>query len=175
MSRKKSWFFMPVSYCRPGSLFVELGAFWAYYSLWYLKAVSGSKAICVEPDPYNLDIGRRNATLNGLANRVRFVQGWVGELASSSHEAVAESIGQPITLKCYSMAAIADLVEGQVIEVLHIDAQGAELGFLRSMSGATVRRKVRFVVVSTHHASISGSPTTHADCLAEISVKAVLF
>jgi hypothetical protein len=28
--------------------------------------------------------------------------------------------------------------------------------------------KCVFIVVSTHHASISGSPTTHADCLAEI-------
>lgn len=59
------------------------------------------------------------------------------------------------------------LVERPAILIV-VDAQGAELGFLGSMSGATVRRKVRFVVVSTHPASISGSPTTDADCLAEI-------
>lgn len=157
-----------LSHCRPGSLFVELGAFWAYYSLWYLKAVSGSKAVCIEPDPRNLEVGRKNAALNRLANRVRFVQGWVGELAHASHEAVAESIAHPIALRAYNMPAIGDLIEDQDIEIVHIDAQGAELGFLRSMSGATARRKVRFVVVSTHHASISGSPTTHVDCLAEI-------
>lgn len=157
-----------LSHCRPGSLFVELGAFWAYYSLWYLKAVSGSRAVCIEPDPHNLEVGRRNAALNGLANRVHFVQGWVGELASSSHEAITESTAQPVKLECYNMAAIAGLVQNQDIEILHIDTQGAELGFLRSMTDATARRKVRFVVVSTHHASISGSPTTHADCLAEI-------
>jgi FkbM family methyltransferase len=157
-----------LSHCRPASLFVELGAFWAYYSLWYLKAISGSNAVCVEPDPNNLEIGRRNATLNELVNRVRFIQGWVGAVESSSHEALAESIAQPLKLKCYDMPAIGNLIGDKVIEILHIDAQGAELGFLRSMSGATMGRKVRFVVVSTHHHSISGSPATHADCLAEI-------
>ncbi|MCP1831684.1 FkbM family methyltransferase [Bradyrhizobium sp. USDA 4532] len=157
-----------LSHCRPGSLFVELGAFWAYYSLWYLKAVPGSEAICVEPDPNNLDVGRKNAALNGFTNRVRFVQGWVGELASSSHEAVAESIGQLVKLPCYDMAAIANLVNDRVIEILHVDAQGAELGLLRSMSGTNMQTKVRFVVVSTHHASISGSASVHADCMAEI-------
>jgi lipopolysaccharide transport system ATP-binding protein len=157
-----------LSYCRKDSLIVELGSFWAYYSLWFLQAVAGSTALCIEPDPHNLNIGQRNAALNGFAGRARFVQGWVGETASTSHEAVAESSGDVVVLECYDMAAIERLVEGRPIEILHIDAQGAELGFLRSMASATAAMKVRFVVVSTHHVSISGSPTTHADCLMEI-------
>lgn len=157
-----------LAYCRPGSLFVELGAFWSYYSLWFLQAIPRSTAICVEPDPKNLEMGRRNAALNGYADRIQFVPGWVGETAASSHEAVAESVGKPVALKRLDMTSIADLAGGRAVEMLHIDAQGAEFGFLRSMATATKTGKVRFLVVSTHHVSISGSPTTHADCMAEI-------
>ena len=51
-------------------------------------------------------------------------------------------------------------------ELLHMDVQGAELPFLQSLPRDRLRDAVRFVMLSTHHSSISGSPTTHADCLA---------
>jgi hypothetical protein len=51
---------------------------------------------------------------------------------------------------------------------LHIDAQGAELPFLESLGDNGLYRQVRFVVVSTHHESISGSPKTHEECLEAI-------
>jgi hypothetical protein len=48
----------------PGSCIVELGAFWAYYTNWYLGSVEGSRAICVEPDPNNMSCGHLNLALN---------------------------------------------------------------------------------------------------------------
>jgi hypothetical protein len=51
------------------------------------------------------------------------------------------------------------------VELLHIDAQGAELPFLESLGDNDLYRQVRFVVVSTHHESISGSPKTHEECI----------
>lgn len=158
-----------LSHCGSGSLFVELGAFWSYYSLWYLQAIPQSTAICVEPDPQNLEMGRRNAELNGYTDRIRFIQSWIGEKASPSHEAIAESVGRPVTLERLEMASILALSGGRTSEILHIDAQGAELGFLRSMAAVPEAGRPRFLVVSTHHVSISGSSTTHRDCLAEIN------
>ena len=55
-----------------------------------------------------------------------------------------------------------------MIEVLHIDAQGSETGFIASMAAAALSGQVRFVVASTHHSTISGSPTNHEDCLLSI-------
>ena len=49
-----------------------------------------------------------------------------------------------------------------------MDAQGAELSFIRSMRGGGMTRNLRFLVVSTHHESISGSAATHEDCIEEI-------
>jgi hypothetical protein len=62
------------------------------------------------------------------------------------------------------MGGVSRLTNGRTIEVLHLDVQGAELPFIRSMAPAVEQDKLRFVVVSTHHSSISGSRTTHADC-----------
>jgi hypothetical protein len=151
-------------YARHDTLMVELGAFWSYYSLWYLHEVPGSRTLGVEPDPEHLDVGRFNGGLNGFSHRMRFHQAWVGGEGEREMTAAVESDGQPRTLPCVDMGAVLALAGGD-IEMLHVDAQGAELPFIRSMAAADGPRRVRFVVVSTHHESISGSPSTHADCV----------
>jgi FkbM family methyltransferase len=157
-----------VDCARPGTLMVELASFWAYYALWYLRDVPGSHAICVEPDPMHMAVGRRNAALNGVTERVSFVEAWVGQEARAAHVQVCESSRQPRTLPCLDMDALMDEAAGRPIELLHMDAQGAELGFLLSMRNAVAADKVRFAMISTHHATISGSASTHADCLAAV-------
>jgi len=145
---------------RPGSLMVELGCYWAYYTNWYLGAVPGSTAICVEPDATRLEVGRQNLALNGRTARcIRASVGGVPKAAGADADGDAE---------CIDMNGLLTLTEGRSIEVLHMDIQGAEAPFLRSMRPAVAAGRVRFVVVSTHHVSISGSPTTHEDCLATL-------
>ena len=46
-----------------------------------------------------------------------------------------------------------------------MDIQGAELPFLKSIDKAVACERLRFIMVSTHHSSISGSSTTHPDCV----------
>jgi FkbM family methyltransferase len=152
-------------YVRDGSLIVELGAFWAYYTQWYLRDVPGSRALCIEPDPHNLSIGRRNSTLNGNAARIRFEQAWIGGEPAAAHSAVGESSPDPLVLPQLDFAGVRALCPQSPIEVLHLDIQGAELGFLRSIPTRSARDALRFVMLSTHHSSISGSTTTHPDCL----------
>ena len=143
-----------LTHVRPGSLFVELGAYWAYYTNWYLGAVPGSTALCVEPDPANLEVGRRNLTLNGRT--ATFIPAFVGSPAPRSRAGNREHL---------DMDAVLSRVGGRPIEMLHMDVQGAELPFIQSMRRAVEQRLIRFVVVSTHHQSISGSATTHEDCV----------
>ncbi len=151
-----------LAHVRPGSQFVELGAYWAYYTNWYLGAVPGATALCVEPDSANLEVGRRNLALNGRT--ATFVQAFVGSCSERSRVGRLESL---------DMDAVLARVGGRPIEILHMDVQGAELPFIESMRRAVAERKVRFIVVSTHHESVfssyqklsTGATTTHEDCV----------
>lgn len=153
-----------LNYARHNSLIVELGCFWAYYSLWYLFEIPGSHAICVEPDPHNIKVGRKNALLNGMEDRITFFEAWIGGSDFQTMTHTTESTQEVRTLPCLDMAAVLDRIGGQTIELLHIDAQGAEDDFIPSMRHAVENRAVRFLVVSTHHSSISGRLDTHGEC-----------
>ncbi len=149
-------------YVRHKSVIVELGAWWGYYTNWYLRAIPLSRALCVEPDPVNLAVCRTNLRLNSNEHRARLIAACAGATEGlTGIPAQAVNDGAPLI----DMSGIMKLVDDQFVEVLHLDIQGAELPFLTSMRRAVARQKVRFVVASTHHESFSGSDTTHADCL----------
>jgi FkbM family methyltransferase len=152
-------------YVRHRTRMVELGAFWSYYTLWFLKEIPGSTALCVEPDAHNLAVGRNNAWLNGMLDRVEYRNAWVGGDAAASMAGATENSGGEIQLPVMNMESVVDACGGQPLELVHMDVQGAELAFVRSMRAAVDRRLLRFVMVSTHHSSISGSTTTHPDCV----------
>ncbi len=155
-------------YARHNSLFVELGAFWAYYTLWYLKEIPGADAICVEPDPAHIAIGKANGRLNGLSDRIAFTEAWVGGQALPEIEFMCETTQRMRALPMLNMPAVAELANGRTIEFLHVDVQGVELQFIESMEQAVSEGRIRFLMVSTHHRAISGSATTHQDCVAAI-------
>lgn len=152
-------------YVRHGTRIVELGCFWAYYTLWFLKEIPGSQALCVEPDARHLAIGQNNASLNKLAERIKFINAWVGGDASREHLSATETSIDPVALPIMNMASVEKALASEPVELLHMDIQGAELAFVQSMRDAIAKRLVRFVMVSTHHSSISGSKTTHTDCI----------
>jgi FkbM family methyltransferase len=152
-------------YVRHRTRIVELGCFWSYYSLWYLKEIPESHALCIEPDAYNLSIGQRNAVLNHQENRTQFINAWVGGEATAARSAATETSGNPVLLPVMNMSSVLQAVADEAIELVHMDVQGAELDFVNSMRDAVARKKLRFVMVSTHHSCISGSKTTHPDCV----------
>lgn len=151
-------------HARPGSLIVELGAWWAYYTAWYLGAVPGAEAVCVEPDPANLELGRANLVLNGRT--AEFINAALGGEYRPQVEFHRTGHAETVTIESLDMPALAARLRGRPVEMLHMDMQGCELAFLRSLRRCGT--PVRFVVASTHHELISGSATTHADCLAEL-------
>jgi FkbM family methyltransferase len=142
---------------------VEVGAFWAYYALWLLQARPDARVVCVEPDPSNLEVGRRNFALNDRIGT--FVHAAVGTrhgerawLESESDRRVRQT--PIVTLE----GLMAD--EGlERVDLVLCDAQGAELNLLRRSQALLASRRVRFLVISTHHWRISGDPLTHARCL----------
>ena len=155
-----------LKFVRPGTWIIEAGAFWAYYTNWYLGAVQGSRAVCVEPDEPGMRMGETNLRLNGRT--AKWVNAFVGGKHSDAAAFRRQSDGQEVVVPCLDMDGLLALTGGEPVEVLHIDVQGAEWPLIQSMKGAVDAGALRFAVVSTHHEMISGSKSTHQDCLQEL-------
>lgn len=161
---QEEWAFHELlKHAAPGGAMVELGSYWAYYALWFLRAVPGGTAYLVEPDPGYLDVGRRNFALNGAAGH--FTPAAVGRVSTPPAPFRCESDGQ---VRAVPVVSVDDFLAGhglRRVEVLLADVQGAELDALEGAAKSFAAGLVRFVVVSTHHHSISGDPLTHQKCL----------
>lgn len=149
----------------PGGTFVELGSYWAYYALWFLRA-GGGRAVCVEPDPNHLAIGKRNFALNGLS--ADFVQASVGPDGLSPRAFRCESDGVTRAIPEVRVDDLLDRLYVPRADLLLADIQGAELGMLAGAERAIADGRVRFLVLSTHHRAISGDPYTHGRCLRRV-------
>jgi FkbM family methyltransferase len=147
----------------PEATMLELGGFWSYYSLWF-KSQHGitRKSYVVEPDPYYIAVGRRNAALNSID--VIFVNACVGGEQVSTRPFNAESAGL-VHIPQISIEAFLKDYQIQILNILHCDTQGMETEVIRSSEILFRNKVIRFAVFSTHHHSISGDPLTHQRCL----------
>jgi len=147
--------------CRPGTMMIELGSGWAFYSLWYAQRVPGARLICVEPDPRNLALGERNFQLNGTAGR--FIRASVGRTSHAGKLFPCES-GQELKTPeiCIDELLASEKIDH--VELLFADIQGAELAMLEGAQASIQSGRIRFVVVATHHHSISHDSLTHQRC-----------
>lgn len=145
-----------------GGAMLEVGGFWAYYSLWFHHAVAGARNYVIEPDPANILVGQRNFELNDF--RAEFQQSCIGRTSQRAVPFVCESDGQTREI---SMTSVDDFLQTRGIDalaILHADVQGAELNLLHGAINAIHQRRIRFVFVSTHHHLISGDPLLHQRC-----------
>ena len=149
---------------RPGGVMIELGAFWAYYSLWFAQVVPDAKLILIEPDPVNLEIGKRNLELNNRS--AEWVQASVGPASLPPRPFACESDGRERMLPEVCVDELLNRFGVERCEVLLSDIQGAEVGMLEGAVNSIKAGRIRWVVISTHHVSISLDPATHAKCLA---------
>jgi FkbM family methyltransferase len=140
---------------------LELGGFWSYYSLWFQHEVAGARSYILEPDPHNIEIGRRNFQFNECDGQ--FSQFAVGD-ASRPIEIQCESDFQVRSIQQTSVDDFARHAGLEFIDLLHADIQGYELQMLGGMKHLIQQRRIRFVFISTHHHSISGDPLTHQKC-----------
>jgi FkbM family methyltransferase len=120
----------------------------------------------MEPDPGYLEVGRRNAELNGLGERVSFVQAAIGDEPGAELAFQCESDGQVRRIAQHDLASLMALSGLDRVDLVLADVQGAETLLLARAKGELRAGRVRFLIVSTHHHSISGDPRTHQDALA---------
>jgi hypothetical protein len=107
---------------------IELGAYWAHYSMWLKAKRPMASAYLVEPDPHNLAVGRNNVRVNG--QHAEFIQAAVGQEFEVDNFASAEMLGK--------------------IDILHMDVQGFELEALAGASKCLAAKMIDYIFVSTH-------------------------
>lgn len=137
--------FMEVLKCvSPGSVMLELGSYWAFYSMWFYREVPDAKCYCVEPEARNIQMGRDNFLLNfgPESDRVIFEQAFAG---SADKQA-----GKFSTIATISVDGFMERERISRLAVLHADTQGNELAILQGSRRSLAERKVDFVFLSTH-------------------------
>lgn len=145
---------------------IELASHWAFYSLWFKKE-TGGMAICCEPDPHNIEIGRENARLNGYkeGKDTFFHQSAAGSKDGVVIDFVQDSNpNETIQVPIRSVESLCREHNVKKLDILHIDAQGIELDALEGARPLIEAGRLRFVVISTHHYIYSGDPLTHQKC-----------
>jgi hypothetical protein len=123
----------------PGSAILELGAYWAFYSLWFCREVPGGRAYLVEPVAENFQFGRRNFAANSLEGN--FTRALVGQ-----HSGTADDGSRIICVDDF-------VAEHQLdhIAILHSDIQGFELEMLRGSQNTIRGGKISYCFISTHN------------------------
>ncbi|MDB5366632.1 MAG: FkbM family methyltransferase [Rhodospirillales bacterium] len=149
-----------------GATMIELGSFWAYYSLWFRRALPGSTNVCVEPDEERLALGKRNFARNGYD--ATFLPYAIGSGPGDDVEFLRERDGSTVRVPMRSVDAIVDELRLRRIDLLHVDIQGFETAMLEGARRLIGSGNLRFLIVSTHHWKISGDALTHQRCVRRI-------
>jgi hypothetical protein len=133
-----------IKHLHPAPRMIELGAYWAHYSMWLKRVRPQASVIMVEPDAANLAAGRANFARNGFEGE--FIQMLVG------------SGGWELD-QFFAARGLSHL------DILHVDIQGAE-GALLNGGRKTLRNSlIDYLFVSTHsqelHRGVAEELTRH--------------
>ena len=139
----------------PGATMVELGSYWAFYSMWFAQKVPGAHNFLVEPDPRCLRLGQANFALNGLSGH--FTRAFVGRRSSN--------IIETPTISVDALCAEHDL---ERIHLLHADIQGYEFEMLEGAVNTLAADRVDYLFLSTH------SDSLHVTCRDFLSTRSRL-
>jgi hypothetical protein len=134
-----------------GSVMLELGSFWAFYSLWFHQVVPGAVNYMIEPDLKNLACGQTNFEINGFDQRINFTQALVDDSSSNDDE---------IPKVC-----VDDFCRDKNIErltVLHADVQSYESRMLDGAHDYLSQQRIDYLFISTH------SNTLHETCKSKL-------
>ena len=143
---------------------VELGSYWAYYSLWFLDSFPDGRVICLEPDPRNLEVGRHNFELNGREGT--FLNAAIGDGSGATMPFQPDDGAPPIDLPTHDLGSLLRMLDEPAIDVLLADIQGGEYPLLAHSVDVLRSGKIRYLVISTHDLVITGSAMTFQQVLA---------
>jgi FkbM family methyltransferase len=138
---------------------IELGCWWSFYSLWFRKALPASRVVAVEPDLEYLNVAKRHFALNHES--ADFVHGGIAAGDAPTLGFLAQSDGRVHDVPQYNLAQLLEMHGLERASLVLADIQGAETALIEGARDVLADGRIRFMVVSTHHHSISGDPLTH--------------
>lgn len=131
---------------KPNYTMLELGSFWAFYSMWFKKDLPTTTNIMVEPEPFNIGCGLRNFNLNGFAGT--FINSFVSN--SKRNEANQSYVSVDSIFSDYNL---------NYIDIVHCDIQGHETDMLTGAINTMQKAKIGYFFISTH------SNDLHSHCI----------
>jgi FkbM family methyltransferase len=126
---------------------LELGSYWAYYSLWFRKTFPAGSNYMVEPITEKMQLGQKNFDLNSFSGI--FFNGCMGGEYKDKMTFVDWN-NDEIEMKQYSVDAIVEKNNIAFIDILHSDIQGAEVDMLKGCEQSLNAGKIGYLCISTH-------------------------
>jgi hypothetical protein len=124
--------YMPAEACM-----LELGSFWAFYSMWFASNVAKANCIMIEPDPHKINFGKLNFKMNSL--RGTFDLGFISDKTILNKN-----------IPDYTVDHLIEKYNLPYVHMLHSDIQGHEMSMLRGAAKAFRENKIGYVFISTH-------------------------
>lgn len=115
-------------------MMIELGSYWAHYSMWFLKKFSNAECFMVEPDRKALNAGYSNFQANNFPNG-QFI-----------HSKVAND--------GFKIDSFTNEKKLKKISILHSDIQGSELEMLDGAKNFLTQQIANYIFLSTHSQKI---------------------
>jgi hypothetical protein len=127
-----------LGYIPEGAVMLELGAYWAFYSMWFQQRVKKGRSILVEPSERSMSVGKHNFKKNGLQGE--FIRAYVGSAPNIVSDATP-------------VVTVDEIIKSRGIKILHVlhaDIQHAERIMLDGCKEAFKNRQIHFIFISTH-------------------------
>jgi hypothetical protein len=131
---------------------LELGAFWGFYSTWFLKTFPNADALLIEPEPFNIVSGMNNCKMNNVERRVSIKRAFISDIQAK----------QLCDCPILNVDSLGYLKTKKQISILHSDIQGHELAMLTGAKQCFEMKLIRYIFISTHSNSL------HKECLKKI-------
>lgn len=123
-------------------IMLELGAYWAHYSMWFKQNFPGSNNFMVEPDAISIKCGQNNFAQNGFSGE--FIKQFVSN----------DGLQVDGFLKERGLERLS---------ILHSDIQGYEVEMIKGAEKSLANRIVDYIFISTHSEKI------HQTIISELS------
>lgn len=136
-----------LKYLPANAVMIELGSYWGFYSMWFQQQISGAKNFLIEPDPKNIEVGKKNFDLNGMYGS--FTHAMVGEVSLDESEFIDWNYVKHM-VPVVSIDDFAAEHNIDFIHILHSDIQGAEVDMLKGCAKLMAEKKIGYYFISTH-------------------------
>lgn len=121
-----------IKYQKP--VMIELGSYWAHYSMWFLKKFPEAECFMIDSDSKALNTGVNNFSVNNFTNG-KFYHSKVGNDG-------------------FELDLFANTKNLKKISILHSDIQGSELQMLDGASQFLSQQVAEYIFLSTHSQEI---------------------